>query len=84
MYQSYPNPTSNETIIEFRNGIGGNISIVLYDNFGRYVREITNDYYNNGLQTVSFNISDLKTGIYYYVMKTEFNEKFSKKITILK
>lgn len=68
--QNYPNPASGQTQIPFFLTESGNVSIKLYDSSGRYVREITNQYFAKGENSVSVNLSGLSKGIYFYQMNT--------------
>lgn len=83
LYQNYPNPVTGNTNIDFLLNVSGDISIELYDNSGKHILTIVNRYYNSGLNTVEFDISDIKSGIYYYIMRTEIGKSHVKKMTIL-
>jgi hypothetical protein len=86
--QNYPNPFNPETKIKFsipaageRNSV--NTSISIYDITGRLVKTLINGYMKPGIYELSFNASELSTGIYYYRLNTgEFSD--TKKMVLLK
>ncbi|MBK7254179.1 MAG: T9SS type A sorting domain-containing protein [Ignavibacteria bacterium] len=38
----------------------------MYDNTGREVRTLLNEFISAGYYTINFNVSDLASGIYFY------------------
>ena len=66
--QNTPNPTSDETSIQFSIGDNSFVSISLYNELGVKVMDITSDDYTMGTHSVDFSVKGLASGIYYYVM----------------
>ncbi|MEL1245156.1 T9SS type A sorting domain-containing protein [Flavobacterium sp. DGU11] len=64
--QNYPNPATGITQIPLYLINGGKVSIKLYNNQGRLVKEIANDTFASGKNTIEFDASGLSEGIYYY------------------
>ncbi len=66
LYQNYPNPFNPVTRIKFDLPKGNNVKIVLYDNIGRELKTILNEYRNAGTYEINFDGSKLSTGVYFY------------------
>lgn len=64
--QNYPNPVSGITTIPFHLINGDKASIKLYNNQGRLIKEIANDNFNTGDNTVEFKAEGIAPGIYIY------------------
>lgn len=83
LLQNYPNPTVETTTIEFISGFDGLVTIDLYDATGKHIKTILNGECDLGVNKIKLDVSDLRSGNYYYVMRTANNEKFMKKMTII-
>ena len=66
LYQNYPNPFNPVTRIKFDLPKSSSVKIALYDNIGREVRTVLNEYRNAGTYEISIDGSSLSTGVYYY------------------
>ncbi|MFA7362059.1 MAG: YCF48-related protein [Candidatus Kapaibacterium sp.] len=66
LHQNYPNPFNPITRIKFDLPKSSNVKIVLYDNVGRELKTILNEYRNAGTYEINFDGSRLSTGVYYY------------------
>ena len=66
--QNIPNPTSDETVILFNLAEKSFVTIDLYNSLGVKVKSIVSDNYDEGAHEVSFSVSNLPQGFYYYVM----------------
>lgn len=64
--QNYPNPANGITEIPFHLTDGGKATLTLYDVQGRPIREIANDTFSVGDNTVQFDATGLSEGIYFY------------------
>ena len=91
LYQNYPNPFNPETKIKFdipdRFPIGtfGNDKVVLkiYDILGKEIQTLVNESLQPGSYEVTFDGSNLPSGIYFYSLQTVgFTE--TKKLILLK
>jgi TQXA domain-containing protein len=81
--QNYPNPFNPSTKINFELADAGNVSIKIFDNLGREVATLVNEYKDAGYYTIDFNASNLPSGLYYYRLDAAgFNKTM--KMTLLK
>ena len=81
--QNYPNPVNGITEIPFYLTDGGKATLTLYDVQGRPIKEIANDTFNVGENTIQFNASGLSEGIYFYQI-TSGKFKQARKMVISK
>jgi photosystem II stability/assembly factor-like uncharacterized protein len=83
--QNYPNPFNPTTTIEFSLPKAGNISIKVFDIAGReYTTDINNMNLNAGNFKMSFNGSELSTGIYFYSLVVDGVNLAAKKLVLIK
>ncbi len=68
--QNRPNPASKNTIISFSLSDDGPVSINLFDQSGKKVRELINTSMHAGNYTYDLNVNELEEGIYYYTLNT--------------
>ncbi|MEJ2195791.1 MAG: metallophosphoesterase [Ignavibacteriaceae bacterium] len=81
--QNYPNPFNPETRIDYTLPEQQNVSLKVYNMLGEMVQELVNEVKPAGNYTVTFDGSDLPSGVYVYRIRTEgFSE--NKKMTLLK
>ncbi|HMS65713.1 MAG TPA: T9SS type A sorting domain-containing protein [Ignavibacteria bacterium] len=68
MNQNYPNPFNPSTNIEYAipNTGGDFVTIKIYNLLGKEVMSLVNDFKKAGRYIISFNGSDLSSGVYYY------------------
>ena len=67
--QNYPNPASGKTTISFTLKEAGNVNLVVYDVTGKIISTLVSENKNIGEHEVSFNTTNLNSGIYYYQLK---------------
>lgn len=63
---NYPNPFNPSTTIRYQIINPGHVSLVVYDYLGREIATLVNKEQGSGQYSVSFNASDLASGIYFY------------------
>lgn len=86
--QNYPNPFNPITKIKFANPVDASVKLSIYNITGEKVKEIVNKFYNSGNHEISFDGSDLNSGVYFY--KIEFTSADGtyysdvKKLTLIK
>jgi hypothetical protein len=81
--QNYPNPFNPSTIISFDVVNNGIVNLTLYDILGRQVKVLINQNMNAGSYEISFNLSNLSSGVYFYELKAgTFRDV--KKMTLIK
>jgi hypothetical protein len=64
--QNYPNPFNPSTIINFSLTKSGQVTLSVYDLLGRQVSELVNDRREAGVHEVTFDGSNLASGMYFY------------------
>ncbi|MDQ3021963.1 MAG: T9SS type A sorting domain-containing protein [Bacteroidota bacterium] len=64
--QNYPNPFNPSTKIEYQLPKDGNVNISVYDNSGKEIMSLVNEFKTAGFYTVNFNGSSISSGIYFY------------------
>jgi len=81
--QNYPNPFNPETRISYTIAENSFVNLRVYDLLGREIAEIVNIEQEAGVYSISFNASQLSSGIYLYTLKAgSFIE--TKKMTVLR
>jgi serine protease len=71
--QNFPNPLNQQTQVSVYIPNEGNITIEVYDLTGKKVSTPINNNYRKGMHTLTLDIRNLKSGIYFY--KTSFNSQ---------
>jgi hypothetical protein len=66
--QNYPNPFNPTTTIRFGLPVDGNVSLAVYDVLGRQVAQLVEGRMITGFHEVTFDASNLSSGIYFYRM----------------
>ncbi|MDQ3021536.1 MAG: T9SS type A sorting domain-containing protein [Bacteroidota bacterium] len=64
--QNYPNPFNPSTTIDYQLTINGNVIICVFDNSGKVVMKLVDDYKSAGYHTANLNASSLSSGVYFY------------------
>jgi hypothetical protein len=64
--QNYPNPFNPSTTIKFAVVEGTDVQLSIYDASGKEVKQLVNGFRQAGNYSVTFDASDLSSGIYYY------------------
>jgi hypothetical protein len=64
--QNYPNPFNPTTKITYTLEKAGLVSLKIYDVLGRLVTTLVKEQQNSGLHMITFNASNLTSGIYFY------------------
>lgn len=81
--QNYPNPFNPSTSINFEIPVSSFVKLRVYDLTGREVATLINKEMQSGIHSVSFNASNLSTGVYYYKLETGSYSEI-KKMTLIK
>ncbi|MBS1518172.1 MAG: T9SS type A sorting domain-containing protein [Bacteroidetes bacterium] len=69
--QNYPNPFNPSTKINFSIPRTGFVSLKVFDISGREAADLVNEVLSPGEYEYKFNASNLSSGIYFYVFKSE-------------
>ena len=81
--QNYPNPFNPATLISYQLAADSEVRLVVYDLLGREVASLVNEKKAAGFYTVSFNATNISTGVYFYKL-TAGNFSEIKKMTLMK
>lgn len=81
--QNYPNPFNPSTSIKYSVAERSNVNIKIYDMLGKEVANLVNTVKEAGSHEVSFNASNLASGMYVYTI-TAGNFTSSKKMMLMK
>jgi hypothetical protein len=81
--QNYPNPFNPSTVISYQLPASGNVTLKVYDLLGREVATLVNEEKPAGSYEVSFDASQLSSGVYIYRL-TAGNFSATNKMTLLK
>jgi hypothetical protein len=81
--QNYPNPFNPATTITYQIPEDGLVTLKIYDILGREVKTLVNEQKTTGMYEISFDASNLVSGVYIY--KLQVNDLISsKKMMLLK
>jgi hypothetical protein len=69
LYQNYPNLFNPTTVISFCVAMTMHLTMKVYTEDWQLVSTIIDGYRNGGLYQVTFNASNLPSGIYYYILE---------------
>ena len=83
LYQNYPNPFNAETFISFYLPKGGDLTVTIYNILGERVSLVHEGYLPAGEHQISWDASEIASGIYIYRLKDE-RVNISKKMLLLK
>jgi hypothetical protein len=88
LYQNYPNPFNPTTSISYQLPVSGNIKLKVYDILGREVATLVDAFKQAGNYKVTFNGSQLSSGVYLYRLTAVGNQAGSystvKKMILIK
>jgi flagellar hook assembly protein FlgD len=81
--QNYPNPFNPSTVVRFQLSVVSNVVLKVYDVMGREVQTLVNEKLSAGTYEVTFDGSNIPSGVYFYKMQTgDFSE--TKKMILMK
>jgi hypothetical protein len=81
--QNYPNPFNPTTRIPFELATDGVVTLEIYDITGRRVATLLNEYRSAGRHQVTWNATNLASGVYLYRLTTP-ESAFTRKLTLIK
>ena len=70
LVQNYPNPFNPSTVISYNLAEGNFISLKIYNELGKEVAALVNERQNAGSYSISFDGSNLPSGLYYYKLES--------------
>ena len=69
--QNYPNPFNPYTVISYTLTVNSFVTLKVFDTLGHEVTVLENGLRNAGTHTVSFDASNLSSGIYFYRLEVD-------------
>ena len=73
LHQNYPNPFNPSTEITFTLPAASNVSLRVYNLLGQEVASLVDEYRSAGTHSVSFDASELSSGMYIYRLESGSN-----------
>ena len=67
--QNYPNPFNPSTVIQFGIPENSYVSLKVYNSLGEEIAELAGREYSAGWHSVSFDASNLSSGVYFYALR---------------
>jgi len=83
LHQNYPNPFNPSTTIRFEIPIHANVTLKIYDLFGREMFTLVNENHNAGSHTAYWNATGFASGVYLYRLQVK-NYSETKKLVLLR
>jgi hypothetical protein len=71
LLQNYPNPFNPRTVIGYQLPVGGEVTLKLYDLLGRQVAILLSEEKPAGKYEITFDASNLTSGIYFYQLQSK-------------
>jgi hypothetical protein len=81
--QNYPNPFNPSTKIQYEIPKSGLVTIKVYDELGREIKTLVDQYKNKGSYEINFTAVNLSSGVYFYQLRAG-NFVSTKKMILLK
>lgn len=81
--QNYPNPFNPTTSIQYRVPSIEKVSLKVYDILGRELKTLVNEVKAAGNYKITFNASDLPSGVYFYTLRSG-DYRDTKKMVLLR
>lgn len=81
--QNYPNPFNPSTTISYSLPKGMNVRLTVTNSLGQVISTLEDGFKSAGKHIVSFNASNLASGIYFYSLRAE-NLNISRKMLLMK
>jgi len=83
LMQNYPNPFNPTTTIVYSIPKSGDVKVKIINILGETVSVLVNDYRKEGIHKLTFNASNIASGVYFYTI--QYGNKFlSKKMLLIK
>jgi hypothetical protein len=67
--QNYPNPFNPSTVISYQIADNSFVTLKVYNTLGQEIKTLVNGYKNKGVYSLSFDGTNLASGIYFYQLR---------------
>lgn len=84
LYANYPNPFNPSTTIRYSLPAAQKVKLVVYDVNGRLLQTLVDSQQAAGSHSVTFDATNLSSGVYYYKLTNENGQTKSQKMILLK
>lgn len=89
LFQNYPNPFNPQTLIRYGLPQESSVKIIIYNSIGEVVKVLGNTLEASGYHDITFNASDITSGVYFYSLEARSTDgskiyKDIKKMIVLK
>ncbi|MEX0856612.1 MAG: LamG-like jellyroll fold domain-containing protein [Balneolaceae bacterium] len=81
--QNYPNPFNPTTQIEFSIPVAGDVSLKIFNTIGHEVATLKSGRLNSGYHSVTFDASQISSGVYFYQLRFK-EQTLIKKMLLIK
>lgn len=81
--QNYPNPFNPITNINFEVPVEGRVELKVFDQLGREVKNLVDEFKSPGKYNIEFNGSNIASGVYFYQLKGNGFQK-TRKMVLMK
>lgn len=82
LFQNYPNPFNPATTISFRVPVTSHVSLKVFTNIGEEIGVLVNQLKHKGIHTITFDASELASGVYYYVLAAQDYKEIRKMVLL--
>lgn len=82
LYQNFPNPFNPETIIKFDIKNTAHVKLEIFDILGRNISTLIDKKLQTGSYEVSYDMSEMNSGVYFYKLSSESFSKTMKMLLI--
>ena len=83
LHQNYPNPFNPTTTLSFSLPEASTVELSVHDILGRQIRTVIDGRMQAGTHTISFDASNLTSGVYMYTLRTG-QQTLTRRFTVLK
>jgi serine protease AprX len=83
LFANYPNPFNASTTVRYRIANGAVVNLSVFNIGGEKVKELTDAYHNPGEYQLVWNASNVATGLYYIILRTN-NANLMQKALLIK
>ena len=82
--QNYPNPFNPTTVVSYQLSAVSQVQLIVYNTLGQKVRTLVNRRQEAGSYSVTFDATDMASGIYIYQLKTQGGFMSAKKMMLIR